>query len=103
MLFRSGSTHGCRSLGAVSLGTPAGDGGVGEQPERARTTRGMFLHATLDPYVGAARGTRDLAATMGAEVGELVGLGHWWMLEDPRAAADVLEEWITREGRQASR
>ncbi len=75
----------------------------GEQPERARTTRGMFLHATLDPYVGAARGTRDLAATMGAEVGELVGLGHWWMLEDPRAAADVLEEWITREGRQASR
>lgn len=68
----------------------------GEQPERARATRGLFLHATNDPYVGAARGTKELARSMGAEVAELAGLGHWWMLEDPSAAATVLEEWVSR-------
>ncbi|MBU6232761.1 MAG: alpha/beta hydrolase [Acidobacteria bacterium] len=69
----------------------------GENPERARVTRGMFLHATNDPYVGTARGTRELAASMGAEVGELTGLGHWWMLEDSRAAVQVLDEWVNRD------
>lgn len=69
----------------------------GAQPEKARGTRGMFLHATNDPYVGAARGTKELAATMGAEVGELTGLGHWWMLENPPAAVELLNDWVTRE------
>lgn len=67
----------------------------GHLPERARSTRGLFLHATEDPYVGAARGTKELARTMGAEVAELPGLGHWWMLDDPQAAARVLENWVT--------
>ena len=68
----------------------------GSEPQRARATRGLFLHATQDPYVGAALGTKELARTMGAEVAELTGLGHWWMLDDPTRAADVLEEWISR-------
>ena len=67
----------------------------GGEPQRARATRGLFLHATEDPYVGAALGTKELAHTMGAEVAELLGLGHWWMLDDPQAAAEVLEKWVT--------
>ena len=67
----------------------------GEGPERARATRGLFLHATNDPYVGAARGTIELAREMGAGVGELTDLGHWWMLEDPVRSAAVLERWVS--------
>ena len=58
---------------------------------------GLFLHATDDPYVGKGRGVLDTAASMGAEVAELAGLGHWWMLEDPVGSAAVLEAWV--EGR----
>lgn len=68
----------------------------GQQPERARTSRGAFIHATEDPYVGAARGTRELASEMGAVVVELSGLGHWWMLEDPEGAAQRLEQWVSQ-------
>ena len=55
---------------------------------------GLFLHATEDPYVGKGRGVLDTAASMGAEVAELEGLGHWWMLEDPARSAAVLEAWV---------
>ena len=58
---------------------------------------GLFLLATDDPYVGKGRGVLDTAASMGAEVAELAGLGHWWMLEDPVGSAAVLEAWV--EGR----
>ena len=66
----------------------------GHEPQRAQATRGLFLHATEDPYVGAAHGTKELARTMGADVAELPGLGHWWMLEDPEKSAEVLEKWV---------
>jgi pimeloyl-ACP methyl ester carboxylesterase len=59
-------------------------------------TRGAFLHAEKDPFVGAAIGTKSLAETMGAKTLSLGDVGHWWMLEDPEGSAQVLESWINR-------
>jgi len=67
----------------------------GDDAPRAAATRGCFLHATNDPYVGAAMGTKSFVATMGASVVTLAGQGHWWMVEQPTAAAATLESWIT--------
>jgi hypothetical protein len=36
---------------------------------------------------------RRAAERAGARVVALEGLGHWWMVQDPRRAADVLEEF----------
>ena len=60
----------------------------------ARSRPGLFLHATEDPYVGKGYGALSVAASMGAEIAELEGRGHWWMLEDPIQGARVLDEWI---------
>ena len=67
----------------------------GTAAEEATARRGLFLHATEDPYVGKGTGVLDVAATMGATVAELVGRGHWWMLEDPVGGAAVLEDWVS--------
>jgi len=69
----------------------------GRNPERARAARGAFLHATDDPFVGAAIGTKGLAEDMGARTVLLEGRGHWWMLEEPAMAARVLEAWVRNE------
>ena len=66
----------------------------GADAHQASARPGLFLHATEDPYVGKGRGVFETAATMGAEVAELEGRGHWWMLEDPAGAAAVLDGWV---------
>lgn len=67
----------------------------GEDVALAQAKPGLFLHATEDPYVGKGRGVRDVATAMGAGTAELTGRGHWWMLEDPAKAAEILESWVT--------
>jgi pimeloyl-ACP methyl ester carboxylesterase len=53
---------------------------------------GLALIATDDPFVRAD--AAEAAATRsGARVTHLKGLGHWWMLQDPPAAATALEEF----------
>ena len=37
--------------------------------------------------------TQDVAKTLGARTETLDGLGHWWMLEDPKRAASQLEDF----------
>jgi hypothetical protein len=68
----------------------------GEGAHAASACRGAFLHATADPYVGAATGTKDFITVMGADVLTFEGAGHWWMLEDPHGAACVLDAWVNR-------
>jgi len=68
----------------------------GQGAQAAAATRGAFLHATADPFVGAATGTKDFITVMGAQVVTLEGAGHWWMVEDPHGAAAVLDEWVHR-------
>jgi pimeloyl-ACP methyl ester carboxylesterase len=50
---------------------------------------GLVLAPTEDAYVPHDQSV-DVAARLGARVAELAGQGHWWMLEDPAPAADVL-------------
>lgn len=50
---------------------------------------GLVLQPTADPYDDAAR-SGEVAARLGARTHRLDGLGHWWMLQEPAAAAAAL-------------
>lgn len=52
-------------------------------------TPGLVIVATDDPYVGTDEMRRRTAERTGATVAELP-LGHWWMLENPKLAAETL-------------
>lgn len=54
-----------------------------------RTARGLVVMPGADPY-GAQTLAREVAVELGAEARALDGLGHFWMLEDPGRAADLL-------------
>lgn len=65
---------------------------LGEQLAQARRP-GLCLIATEDAYVGGPDRAQQSAQRIGAEVAELPGLGHWWMLQDPAAGARVLNDF----------
>ncbi len=60
-------------------------------PSVAGTVPGLVIFPTEDAYAGPRSYYDDLAARTDAQVAELDGLGHWWMLEDPDAAAQALD------------
>jgi pimeloyl-ACP methyl ester carboxylesterase len=53
---------------------------------------GLVLLPSQDPFLAPAK-ARSAAGKAGAEVAELDGLGHWWMLQDPARGAAVLERF----------
>jgi pimeloyl-ACP methyl ester carboxylesterase len=53
---------------------------------------GLVLLPSEDPFL-APDNARNAARSAGAEVAELDGLGHWWMLQDPARGAAVLERF----------
>jgi pimeloyl-ACP methyl ester carboxylesterase len=56
---------------------------------------GMVVVPTGDPFLAEA-GARRAAQRAGATVTALEGRGHWWMLEDPSSAAELLTaHWRT--------
>jgi pimeloyl-ACP methyl ester carboxylesterase len=55
------------------------------------TAPGFALVPSDDPFLNDAS-ARKGAATAGAQVVELAGLGHWWMLQDPKRSASVLQD-----------
>ncbi|MDI5963029.1 alpha/beta fold hydrolase [Streptantibioticus silvisoli] len=59
----------------------------------AATRPGLQITATDDTYVGTADMRRRTAERANAQVVELPGLGHWWMLQEPRRAAEVLTDF----------
>lgn len=61
---------------------------------------GRVIVPMEDPFL-ADDLARDAAARAGAEVVELEGLGHWWLLQDPERGAAVLEEFWSVVGRPA--
>lgn len=63
-------------------------------PELARPGRapGMVLHPTADEYDDGVA-SAEVAASLGARVERLEGVGHWWMLQDPEAGAAVLRRF----------
>jgi pimeloyl-ACP methyl ester carboxylesterase len=61
-------------------------------------TPGMVVIPTADPFLNAVAARRS-AERAGARVETLEGIGHWWMVEDPRRAAALLERfWSSVEG-----
>jgi tetratricopeptide (TPR) repeat protein len=54
--------------------------------------RGLVVMPGADPY-GAQTLAREVAAQLGAQTRALDGLGHFWMLEDPGQAADLLNRF----------
>lgn len=53
---------------------------------------GLVLQPTADPFDDAAT-SAAMAARLGARTERLDGLGHWWMLQDPKAGAAVLQDF----------
>lgn len=51
---------------------------------------GLVIIPTEDHFTGGETLARRTADRAGAEVAVLEGLGHWWMLQDPAAAAAAL-------------
>jgi pimeloyl-ACP methyl ester carboxylesterase len=56
----------------------------------AKARPGLQISATEDHYVGSLELQTRAAASAGARVVELPGLGHWWMLQDPALGAQTL-------------
>lgn len=50
---------------------------------------GLVIIPSEDPFL-SADGARKAARRAGADVAELPGLGHWWMLQNPGRGAAVL-------------
>jgi len=53
---------------------------------------GLVLHPTDDPF-GAEAPAAEVASMLGATFETLQGLGHWWPLQGPEAAAATLERF----------
>jgi pimeloyl-ACP methyl ester carboxylesterase len=52
--------------------------------------RSLVIIATEDHYTGGEGLARQTAQRWGSEIAVLEGLGHWWMLQDPKQAAETL-------------
>ena len=57
---------------------------------------GLAIRATEDPYTGDGRLVAEAAASAGAGLVTVEGLGHWWMLQDSVLAASTLAAWFAR-------
>jgi len=67
---------------------------LGEALPRAAARPGLVIIATEDHYTGGEVLARRSAERAGAKVAVLQGLGHWWMCQDPKAGADVINEFL---------
>jgi pimeloyl-ACP methyl ester carboxylesterase len=66
---------------------------AGESLPSAAARPGLAISATRDHYVGSLQSRSQAAEKAGARLVELDGLGHWWMLEDPKRGASILTEF----------
>jgi pimeloyl-ACP methyl ester carboxylesterase len=63
--------------------------GLGDALASAEPRPALVVDPTADPYVPSVL-SQAVADRLGARTLRLEGLGHWWMLADPSAAADGL-------------
>lgn len=75
-LYRSATQPAMRDLGLMA--------------EHAVRRPGLVIIATEDAFVGTASMAENTAERLGARTATLDGAGHWWMLEQPAAAANSL-------------
>jgi pimeloyl-ACP methyl ester carboxylesterase len=62
--------------------------------ESTRRPDTLVVIAHDDQYTGGPEMARRVAEKWGASVAELDGLGHWWMMQDPRRCAEVLRAFL---------
>ncbi len=62
---------------------------LGDQAEAAEQRPGLCVIATADHYTGTPDMARDSARRLAAQAFVLEGAGHWWMVQQPAAAADA--------------
>ena len=72
------------------VGAAAVAGGSGVS---AAERPGLHLSATEDHFVGTSDMQRRAADRAGARIEVLDGLGHWWMVQDPKRGAVALERF----------
>jgi pimeloyl-ACP methyl ester carboxylesterase len=68
---------------------------LGQHLPAAAARPGLSILATEDTFVGTEAIRRRAAARAGARTEVLEGLGHWWMLQDPKRGAAVLDHFLT--------
>jgi pimeloyl-ACP methyl ester carboxylesterase len=73
---------------------------AGSRAAAAAAAPGLVLCATADDMTGTAQMRRRVADAAGADVVELDGLGHWWMVQDPTRSAAVLENYFAQQERR---
>jgi pimeloyl-ACP methyl ester carboxylesterase len=71
---------------------------LGRNLPAAAARPGLSILATEDSYVGTPAMRHRAAARAGARTEELEGLGHWWMLQDPKRAAGLLDQFFNEVG-----
>jgi pimeloyl-ACP methyl ester carboxylesterase len=67
---------------------------LGRALERAARRPVLVVVPPEDGYTGGPPLARATAQRIGAEVAELDGLGHWWMMQDPGRGAAALRQFL---------
>ena len=75
-LYRSAAQPAMRELGEMFVTT--------------RPASGLVIIAENDHYAGPHAMHEEMARSVGAGTANLRGVGHWWMIENPVAGADML-------------
>lgn len=70
----------------------------GKDLPKAAAKPGLAIIATEDHYVGGEVLARRTAEKAGAQVAILEGLGHWWMCQDPKRGAEMLNSFFASLG-----
>lgn len=63
---------------------------LGARFRHAAPANGLVVIAENDHYAGTTSMHEEVASWAGAQVRHLSGVGHWWMIENPPRAADML-------------
>ena len=63
---------------------------LGDAFRKAAPPRGMVIIAENDHFVGTRDMHMEVASWTGATEAHIAAAGHWWMVEKPREAADLL-------------
>jgi hypothetical protein len=65
----------------------------GADAEAAAARPGLALINTADPFVNDQTLGEEMGHRMGARVEIMQDMGHWWMMQDPKRGAEVLEQF----------
>lgn len=69
---------------------------LGRRFAGARPSHGLVVAAEEDHYAGTVEMMEQVADSVGARVVHVPRCGHWWMIQDPALAADILmEHWAS--------